>query len=183
MAKTWCSIGSIYVCGFLAVAIILTMIERLGDDIRKAREVLAELRRQITEAKLVLSVPAAEVRLAELTAKVAEAEDQARQMWETAQRDSEAIKARGTLDAQAAIEAANQRISEIITQAEGRANELLERARAQRENDLTVSNARIHNLEARAIAEMERVQRIHAEQLALEQTYIDQRKALLEKAR
>jgi cell division septum initiation protein DivIVA len=144
---------------------------------------LQGLRRQIAEQHLLLAVPEAETKLAELTSKIATAQAEAVEIRAAADRDASSIRGRATLDAQAAIEAANGKAAEIVTAAERRGGEIVEEARRQRERDLEVSNSRIHNIESSAIAEMERVQKIHAEQLALEAAYLQQRKTLLEKAR
>jgi len=160
-----------------------TIIERLGDDIRKARGVLADLQRQIREANLVLDVPKAEARLAEVAAKLAEIEQQAKVMVTSATHDASAIKARGTLDAAALVDAATQQAGEIVSKAEGRATTIVEEGRLRREADNQTSNSRIHLLEQQAQAVLQRVQRIHAEQLALEEGYIQQRKTLLERSR
>src|SRR3990167_9604285 len=138
-----------------------TIIERLGDDIRKARGVLADLQKQIREANLVLDVPKAEARLAEVTAKLAESEEQAKAMVASATHDASAIKARGTLDAAALVEAATQQAGEIITKAEGRATAIVEQARVQRERDNQTSHSRIHLLEQQAQAVLQRVQALH----------------------
>jgi len=160
-----------------------TIIERLGDDIRKARGVLADLQKQIREANLILSVPAAETRLAEVTAKLAEIEEQAKAMVAGAHLDAEAIKSRGTLSAAAAVEAANQQAGEIVTAAERRGTEIVETARQQRERDNQTSNSRIHLLEQQAQAVLQRVQAMHKELLAEAQATQERRKIILERSR
>jgi len=160
-----------------------TMVERLAHDIGKGRGVLADLQQQIREANLVLDVPKAEARLAEVAAKITEGLEQARQMWETAQRDSEAIKARGTLDAAALVEAATQQAGEIVTAAERRGAEIVETSRQQRERDNATSNSRINNLEAQAKAVMDRLTQAHREFLSLEDGHQAARRTLLEKTR
>lgn len=125
---------------------------------------LQDLRAKIAEASLVLDVPKAEMRLAEVTANITAAQDEAKAILTTAHAEAEAIRSRGSLDAEAAIAAANQNAGEIIASAEGQASEIVAQARARATRDAENIVKHATQLESQAQAVMTRAQR-HAELL------------------
>ena len=155
----------------------------LVDKRRALRVEVGELEARLRALKRIDEVDAADAKLTGLRQEIREVEEQAPTILANAHRDSEAIKARGTLDAQAAIEAATQRAGELVKEAEGRANTIVEEARVRREADNQTSNSRIHNLEQQAKAVLDRLMVAHTVFLRLEDEHQAARRTLLEKVR